>query len=527
MSFEPIPDPTCTSEPQSSPATDPPQTTVHTEAEVRQEHFRLALAAAQMGTWEWDPVSGTNTLSPELHAMFGTDPSQPDHEEVWRSRVHPEDRSRMPERFAEANRTGAMDFEYRYNHPVSGLRLFYCKGSRMREEKRMFGIVMDITDRKRATEAALQLAAIVQSSDDAIVSKDLNGIVSSWNAAAEKMFGYKPEEIIGKPITTIIPPELHSDEDLILGKIRRGEKIDHFETIRVTKTGEKVYVSLTVSPIKDEQGRVIGAAKIARDVTQRKKAEEALRVSEKLASVGRLAATVAHEINNPLAAVVNLIYLIKNSPGLPPTIAQYVKTAEEELNRISSLTRQTLGFYREERGATPMQVGVLANTLIALFSPKARNKALDIRLQVRSDPKIQAIQGEMRQLIANLLGNSIDAVPRNGCILVRVSSAVRWRSNLREHGVRLTVADSGPGIPAAYREKIFEPFFTTKQDVGTGLGLWICKNIVEQHDGSLRMRSCTDPGKSWTVFSVFVPAERAGRQDAVLDSRTAKRSLAS
>jgi PAS domain S-box-containing protein len=526
MSFKSIPDPTRASDPQSYAAADS-ATTAQRAVELREEHFRLAQAAAQMGTWEWDPVSGASTLSPELSAMLGIDPSEPHHAEAWHDHVHPEDRARMPEQFAEANRSGIIDFEYRYNHPVRGLRWFYCKGKRMPDEKRLFGIVMDVTERKQAAEDGLRLAAIVQSSDDAIVSKDLNGIVISWNPAAEKMFGYKPEEIIGKPITTIIPPELHGDEDLILGKIRRGEKIDHFETVRITKTGEKVHVSLTVSPVRDKHGRVIGAAKIARDVTQRKKAEEALRISEKLASVGRLAATVAHEINNPLAAVVNLIYLIKNSPGLPPSAAQYAKIAEEELNRVSSLTRQTLGFYREERGASAMQLGVLASNMVALFSPKARNKALDIRLQVRSDPKIQAVQGEMRQLMANLLGNSIDAVPRNGSILVRVSSAARWKGNLRERGVRLTIADSGPGIPAAYRTRIFEPFFTTKQDVGTGLGLWICKNIVEQHEGSLRMRTCTDPGKSWTVFSAFVPAERNRKEHAVLSSKTVTQSVAS
>lgn len=513
MSFESTP----SSHPKSQPGTDSATSAAQKAMELREQHFRLAQAAAQIGTWEWDPATGESALSPELHAMFGTDPLHPDHAKIWKERVHPEDRARMQAVFEFANRTGTMDFEYRYAHPASGLRWFHCKGARMRDETRMFGIVMDVTDRKLAVEAGLRLAAIVQSSDDAIISKDLNGIITSWNPAAEKMFGYTPEEIIGRPIITIIPPELHGDEDLILGKIRRGEKIDHFETVRVTKTGERVHVSLTISPVKDEAGRVIGAAKIARDVSQRKKAEEALRISEKLASVGRLAATVAHEINNPLAAVVNLIYLIKNSPGLPASVSQYAKAAEEELNRISSLTRQTLGFYREERGAAAIQLGALAGNLIALFSSKARNKAVNIRLQVRSDPKVQAVTGEMRQLLANLLGNSIDAVPRNGSILVRVSSATRWRNNVRQPGVRLTIADSGPGIPAAIRARIFEPFFTTKESVGTGLGLWICKNIVEQHNGSLRMRTCTDPGKSWTVFSVFVPAESARGGDALLN----------
>jgi signal transduction histidine kinase len=230
-----------------------------------------------------------------------------------------------------------------------------------------------------------------------------------------------------------------------------------------------------------------------------------LRTSEKLASVGRLAATVAHEINNPLAAVVNLVYLIKKHQDLPPVVRRYVSTAEEELNRISSLTRQTLGFYREERGAAPMHVGELLKNLVSVFSPKMQNKRINVKLQVRSDPEILAAKGEIRQLIANLLGNSIDAAPRNGSITLRVQAT----ESKGTRGVRFTIADTGPGIPNAIHARIFEPFFTTKKDVGTGLGLWICKTIVENHRGWLRLRSRTTPRKSWTVFSIFLPAEAA------------------
>lgn len=490
--------------------------------DLREEHFRLAQAAGQMGTWEWDPVTGKSSLSPEMYQLFGTDPSD-DHLGAWTKNVYPDDMAKMPAQFEQANRTGSMEFEYRYSHPQKGLRWFYCKGARMSAENRMFGVVMDITERKRAEEASQRLAAIVLSSDDAIISKDLNGIVTSWNPAAERMFGYKPQEIIGRPITTIIPPELQGDEDLILAKIRRGERIDHFETTRLTKTGEQVQVSITISPVKDENGSVIGAAKIARDVGHRKKSEEALRTSEKLATVGRLAATVAHEINNPLAAVVNLVYLIKKDPGLPAGVKQYLTLAEEELARIGSLTRQTLGFYREERGATAVRVGELSQAMVTVFSPKATNKSIRLKLHVRSDPGIQAFKGEIRQLIANLLGNSIDAVPQNGSITLRVSAA-RSRDR-RQRGVRLTIADSGPGIPEAIRARIFEPFFTTKQDVGTGLGLWISKNIVEKHSGSLRLRSSTIPGKSWTVFSIFLPSDAASTAESNVRAEKASQSV--
>ena len=177
-------------------------------------------------------------------------------------------------------------------------------------------VTLDITERKTAEEARRRLAAIVESSDDAIVGKNLNGIVMSWNPGAERMFGYSANEMIGRPITTIIPPELQEDEQRILETIGRGERVEHFETVRLTKSGERIDVSLTVSPVKDDAGRVIGAAKTARDITQQKKTEQALRMTERLASVGRMAATVAHEINNPLEAVTNLVYLAKGSAVL-------------------------------------------------------------------------------------------------------------------------------------------------------------------------------------------------------------------
>jgi len=364
----------------------------------------------------------------------------------------------------------------------------------------------------RPPDPTFRLAAIVESSDDAIVSKDLNGIVTSWNAAAERIFGYKAAEIVGRPITTIIPPELHDDETRILSKLRRGERIDHFETVRVTKSGERLDVSLTISPLKDQNGRVIGAAKIARDITQRKKTEEALRMSDKLATTGRLAATVAHEINNPLESVVNLVYLAKSQKGLPDNVREYLLAAEEELDRVSQLTRQALGFYREKTAATTIRVAPILSQLRTVFSPKTTNKRIDLQIEVDQDPEIVAVPGELRQLFANLLSNSIDAVPVDGTIRVRISQA-RDFDGSGVSGTRVTIADSGPGIDPAHRARIFEPFFTTKKEVGTGLGLWVSKGIVDRHRGRIRLRSKTTPGKSGTVFSVFLPANAAEEQD--------------
>ncbi len=364
---------------------------------------------------------------------------------------------------------------------------------------------VDVTGQKRADEARLRLAAIVDSSEDAIVSKNLDGIVTSWNSSAEKMFGYRAEEIVGRPITRIIPPELQEEEHRILATLKRGERIEHFETVRITKTGERLDVSLTVSPIKDDDGHIVGAAKMARDIRQRKRMEEALRTTEKIAAVGRLAASVAHEVNNPLEAVTNLIYLAKNHDTASDTVRGYLSDAEEELNRVADLTKQMLGFYREQKGATRTQVGTHLRQLLAVSSSKTKNKGINIQLEIEQDPEIVAVPSEIRQLLANILYNAIDAVNYAGMIRIRVSASRQW--GLRTPGVQITFVDSGPGIAPPDHAKIFEPFYTTKPAVGTGLGLWICKSIVDRHAGKIQIRSNTTPGRSWTVVSVFLPAE--------------------
>jgi len=363
--------------------------------------------------------------------------------------------------------------------------------------------VQDVTARKASEEASQRLAAIVESSDDAIISKDLNGIVTTWNPCAERMFGFTAQEMIGRPITTIIPPELRGDETKILETIARGERIEHFETVRLKKNGETIDVSLTVSPVKDEAGRIVGAAKIARDITQRKKAEQALLVTERLAAVGRLAATVAHEINNPLEAITNLVYLAKTA-ATSTDVLGFLTTAEEQLACVSHLTKQTLGFYRETTGARAVRPSDIVSSVIAAFGSRARNKRIALVPEIRSDLQIYAVPGEIRQVVTNLVSNGIDAISGSGQIRIRVSEAWRRNADLVS-GVRITVADTGSGIPAEVLARVFDPFFTTKRDVGTGLGLWICKNIVETHKGTIRGRSSTTLGKSGTVFSVFLP----------------------
>jgi PAS domain S-box-containing protein len=470
-----------------------------------EERLRLAQGAAQIGTWEWDAVNGTSRLSPELHRIFASDANDPRHAQVWAERVHPEDAERVQQLMQKGYAEGEMEFEYRYQNPRTGTRWLYCKGRRGEGESRMLGVVQDVTERNAAEEARRRLAAIVESSDDAIVSKDLNGIVTSWNACAEKTFGYTAEEIVGKPITTIIPPELQDDERRILATIARGERIEHFETVRMKKNGDRIDVSLTISPIKDEDGRVLGAAKIARDITQRKRTERALQLTEKLASVGRLAATVAHELNNPLEAVTNFIFLAQTTENLPEIAKEYLTLADRELERVSHIAQQTLGFYRDTSAATVVDIRESLDDVLRIFESKLRYKSINVDVSAERGLKIEALGGEVRQVFSNLISNAIDASPSHGVIKVHAKTV----SKQSESYAQITFADVGSGIPDRLKSSIFNPFFTTKSDVGTGLGLWVSKSLVEKHRGRIAFR--TQRGKG-TVFTVQFPLRASHHQ---------------
>lgn len=363
-------------------------------------------------------------------------------------------------------------------------------------------------ERQGAAEAQRRLAAIVESSDDAIASKDLNGIVTSWNRSAERMFGYKAEEIIGRSILLVIPPELHRDEDMILSKIRRGEKIDHFETVRVTKSGERIDVFLTISPVKNEQGKVVGAAKIVRNITENKKMERALRITERLATAGRLAATVAHEINNPLESVTNLVYLAKRDLPDVPKASQRLELASRELDRVAHIARQTLGFYRDSSSPVLLNVGQALDDLLSLYEKRLEARNINVVKQYESNLEITALAGEVRQAFSNLISNSIDAMPSGGSLVIRARRSREWY-NSGLPGVRVTILDTGSGIEPRHRKNIFQPFFTTKADVGTGLGLWITRGIVEKHGGKVHLKTRTQAPNHGTAFSIFFPDKAA------------------
>ena len=355
-------------------------------------------------------------------------------------------------------------------------------------------------------ERARELADIVDSSDDAIISKDMQGIIRSWNKGAEQLYGYSAKEVIGKPASILMPSDQVDDFPQIMRKLKQGERIYHYETVRQRKDGTRLDVALTVSPVRNSAGDIVRASAIARNITERKQAEEALRKSEKLAASGRLAATIAHEINNPLESLTNLFYLLAKHPSLDDTARRYARAAEQELKRTTHITKQMLAFHRESSRPVAVKVSELLESVLELFNSQIHHKGIQLIKRYTDSTHIDAFPAELRQVFANLIGNAIDAVGKEGKIVLHVRE---WNGTARR-GVRISIADAGSGISSANLQRLFEPFFTTKGNLGTGLGLWVSNGIVQKHDGSIRVRSTTRQGRSGTVFSIFLPIISAG-----------------
>ncbi len=365
-------------------------------------------------------------------------------------------------------------------------------------------IARDITERRQMDIARARLAAIVESADDAILSKDLNGVITSWNRAAERAFGYSEEEMLGASILKLVPEDLHPEESMILAKIRRGERFDHYETVRLTKDGRRLNVSLTISPLRDASGVVVGASKVLRDITQRKRMEQSLIQAEKLSASARMAASIAHEINNPLEAVLNLMYLARSNSSNPEVIA-YLNTAEGELVRLAQIAKQTLGFYREQNSATGISLTALVGELLKIYASKLRQAGVTVETCFGSAREVVVRKGEMMQVISNLVTNSMYAMGTGGRLLVSTEDG---NFNGRD-GIVMLIEDTGQGIPAENLQRVFEPFFTTRGSIGTGIGLWVAKQFIEGHSGTIEVESRTDAVTHGTTFRICLPLENS------------------
>ena len=362
-------------------------------------------------------------------------------------------------------------------------------------------IARDISDKKRADESRFRLSAVVDSADDAIISKDLNGIVKSWNKGASRIFGYEPEEMIGQSILKVIPDDLRYEEDEILRKLRIGERVEHYETRRKRKNGDVFDISVTISPIRDEAGNVIGASKIARDVSDKKQVEKVLIQSEKLAATGRMAATIAHEINNPLESLMNIIFLARQNCPTEGRVHGLLLTAEQELERVSHIARQTLGYYRDTGAPTENFVHDLLENVLGVYQSKMLAMGISIDSRFDDLQRVLVSKGEMLQVFSNVIANAIEAMRHGGSLNI----ATRNVMSLANDGIQVEIRDSGTGIAQENLGRVFEPFFTTKGELGTGIGLWVAKQLITRRGGQISVASSTSAGDSGTTVTIFIP----------------------
>ena len=494
--------------------------TVTGARKLRDSETRLTLATevAHLGIFVWhlsdDRASWEND---RMYEIFGRsrESGPVNGRDFLNEVVHPDFRESFNRAFEDTVQTDApFLFEGIIRLPNNTQRWIevngHLQGKLDDSPGQILGTIRDIT-RIKETEKALEvsskrageLAAIVDSSDDVILSKDLNGIITSWNPAAVRLFGYSAEEMIGSSILKIIPEHLHSDEKVIIESLRAGRRIEHFETVRVTKSGQLIDVSLTISPVFGEHGKVIGASKILRDISGRKKLEKSLLQAEKIAATGRMAATIAHEINNPLQAIVNLLSLLRPAVSSPEGI-EYLDAVESELIRVSHIARQTLGYYRENTSAITMPLSDLVLHAITIYEPRCRELGIEVRKSLDSPKEIALRRGEMTQVISNLISNSIYAMQNGGILSVSVKDALTAPDE-----IILTIEDTGTGIPAETLPKVFDAFFTTRNAVGTGIGLFIARQFVEGHGGRIELESSVDAKNHGTVVRIFLPVSPA------------------
>jgi signal transduction histidine kinase/CheY-like chemotaxis protein len=433
----------------------------------------------------------------------------------------------------DAMRAGAQDFIFKRSlgRLVPAIEREIEESANRRERRRAELFIGDLNRDLQRRVAELQTLfnlvpvgiAITETSDCRFIRA---------NPAFERMLDVEPSSNISlsappgqRPSFRILIGGIEVAPDLLpIQRAARGEIVNGQEIAFVRSDGVTLKFLASAVPLLDEAGHPRGAVGAFADITEMKHAEVMLRNSERLASVGRLAATMAHEINNPLEAVTNVLYLLERTPGMPAYGTELVSIAQKEMQRIALIVKQTLGFHRESVSPTRLSVVELIDEVVSLYRRKLDSTGIHIDRDFRSRGEMEGYAGELRQVFANLLINAADAIGHSGNISIRVYDTTSrvWPERRRQprpedrpqRGVRVIIADNGPGIPIEHHRRLFEPFFTTKGEKGTGLGLWVSQGIVLKHGGKLQMRTSTRPGRTGTVFSIYLPAVAARPAEA-------------
>ncbi len=485
--------------------------------------LQLAMSASEMGDWIWDAETNLMSLSPRTAQFFGLPANTPVSRDQLRALVPREDGLRTQAEFERAlldKNDYIVEFRIlRGQEPpvwvaARGRGVYADHGGVVG----MIGLIQDITERRQTEELRGRLAAVVESSTDAVVSKTLESIITTWNQGAERLFGYKAEEVIGQPITLLIPPEQLAEEPAILERIQHGESVPPYQTVRRRKDGTLVDVSLAISPIRDSHGRIIGAAKIARDITAQKTAEAALRETDRRKD--EFLATLAHELRNPLAPIRQAT-LIAQSPNASDAQKRW---SHEVINRqvqnmalllddlldISRITRGTLALRTQ-----PTDLATIVDAAVETARPLIDIKRHALSVQLPTDRvEFDADPMRLAQVLSNLLTNAAKYTDPDGRIGLTASCA--------DGTITISVTDTGIGIPPEAMGSLFGMFSQVRSskdrsEGGLGIGLALAKGVIELHGGTIEAHSAgTERGSE---FIIRLPLRREQARQAQPSTR--------
>ena len=424
--------------------------------------------------------------------------------------IHPDDRDRMARVKSRKHETNGYDEEYRIIRPDGEVRWIcgrsYPVGDGKGVNKRFATISEDITNRKRAEKERSRFAAIIECSQDVSVSMTLEGIIIGWNQAAERQYGYLSEEIIGRSIGILFPADHYQEYLDLLKKVRNGESVPSYETVRRKKNGVLTNVSVEIIPIETKDGEIIGASKIGHDITKIKKLEAQFIEAQKMEVVGQLAGGIAHDFNNILAIIMGYTGIIFEAAEVDSELRNYAEQIQQAAERAAGLTRQLLVFSSKQIVDT---VILDLNDVVSDLDKMLRrlvNENIDMKVILTPEAgRIKADAGYLGQVVMNLVVNARDAMPAGGTLTIQTTNVIVDKTLEKPSGswVVLSISDTGTGMSQEVKEHLFEAFFTTKpKGKGTGLGLATCQTIVKQCGGHIEVQS--EIGKG-TTFNIYFP----------------------
>ena len=351
---------------------------------------------------------------------------------------------------------------------------------------------------RRNEEQFRSRAELLELATEAIAMRDLDGKLLFWNSGAETLYGWKRDEVLGKDIHSVLRTVFPVSREALESDLRE-RKVWQGNLLQKKKDGSDVIVACRKT-MNHEGDSVL---EVNRDITAQVQAEEALRETEKLAAMGRVAGIIAHEINNPLAAITNIFFLLRNHPSLDEDARHCAILAEQELQRVAHITRQTLSFYRESKTPIAVMLTELLDDVVGLQERQMQNCHITLVKRYQTPGLVHGFPVELRQVFLNLIGNAIQAMPNGGNLRLTVRETFDWTS--RRRGVSVSIVDTGVGVKPQDSKRLFEPFFSTKSTKGTGLGLWISKGIVQKYEGRISFRSLRGNDRTVTSFRVFLP----------------------